>query len=87
MIAYRLPPHTSHFLQPLDVGCFQPYKHWHAQAIDNATRTGCILFNKAEFLAAIESIRAHTFKPRTIQKGWRDTGLYPLNAAIIEANI
>lgn len=87
VIAYRLPPHTSHFLQPLDVGCFQPYKHWHAQAVDNATRTGCTSFNKTEFLAAIESIRAHTFKPRTIQKGWRDTGLYPLNATIIKANI
>jgi hypothetical protein len=87
VIAYRLPPHTSHFLQPLDVGCFQPYKHWHAQAVDNATRTGCTSFNKTEFLAAIESIRAHTFKPRTIQKGWRDTGLYPPNAAIIAANV
>ncbi|EMD61768.1 hypothetical protein COCSADRAFT_95765 [Bipolaris sorokiniana ND90Pr] len=27
VIAYRLPPYTSHFLQLLDVGCFQPYKH------------------------------------------------------------
>jgi hypothetical protein len=87
VIAYRLPPHTSHFLQPLDVGCFQPYKHWHAQAVDHATRTGCTSFNKAEFLAAIESIRAYTFKPRTIQKGWRDTGLYPLNQAVIEASV
>ncbi|EMD86643.1 hypothetical protein COCC4DRAFT_200460 [Bipolaris maydis ATCC 48331] len=68
VIAYRLPPNTSHFLQPLDVGCFQPYKHWHAQAVDHATRTGCTAFNKIKFLAAIESIRAYTFKPRTIQK-------------------
>lgn len=87
VIAYRLPPHTSHFLQPLDVGCFQPYKHWHAQAVDYATRTGCTSFNKVEFLAAIGSIRAHTFKPRTIQKGWRDTGLVPPNAERIRENI
>jgi hypothetical protein len=25
-----LPPHTTHILQPLDVGCFQPLKHHHA---------------------------------------------------------
>jgi hypothetical protein len=87
VIAYRLPPHTSHFLQPLDVGCFQPYKHWHAQAVDHATRTGCTSFNKVEFLAAIGSIRAHTFKPRTIQKGWRDTGLVPPNVERIRENI
>jgi hypothetical protein len=87
VIAYRLPPHTSHFLQPLDVGCFQPYKHWHAQAVDHATRTGCTSFNKVEFLAAIESIRAHTFKRQTIQKGWRDSGLFPPNAKRIEENV
>lgn len=87
VIPYRLPPHTSHFLQPLDVGCFQPYKHWHAEAVDNATRTGCTSFNKVEFLAAIESIRTYTFKPRTILKGWRDTGLHPLNKILLEANI
>jgi DDE superfamily endonuclease len=56
VIAYRLPPHTLYFLQPLDVGCFQPYKHWHAQAVDYATCIGCTLFNKVEFLAAIGSI-------------------------------
>lgn len=87
VIAYRLPPHTSHFLQPLDVGCFQPYKHWHAQAVDHATRTGCTSFNKVEFLAAIESIRAYTFKSHTIQKGWRDSGLFPPNTKRIEENI
>jgi hypothetical protein len=79
VIPYRLPSHTSHFLQPLDVGCFQPYKHWHAEAVDAATRSGCINFNKTEFLAAIEAIRASTFKPATIQKGWKDSGLCPLN--------
>ena len=87
VIAYRLPPHTSHFLQPLDVGCFQPYKHWHAQAVDYATYIGCTSFNKVKFLAAIGSIRAHTFKPRTIQKGWRDIGLVPPNAERIRENI
>lgn len=23
---FTLPPHSTHFTQPLDVGCFQPYK-------------------------------------------------------------
>jgi hypothetical protein len=87
IIPYRLPSHTSHFLQPLDVGPFQPYKHWHAEAVDAATRTGCTSFNKVEFLAAIESIRHFTFKRRTIMKGWKETGLFPPNLAIIQSNI
>jgi hypothetical protein len=38
-------------------------------------------------LAAIESIRTYTFKPRTIQKGWRDSGLYPLDIKRVKNNI
>src|SRR2546421_1481481 len=45
VIPYRLPPHATHLLQPLDVGVFQPYKHWHAEAVDDATRSGCTSFN------------------------------------------
>jgi DDE superfamily endonuclease len=27
IILYPFPSHLTHILQPLDVGCFQPYKH------------------------------------------------------------
>jgi hypothetical protein len=32
IIPFALPPHTSHMLQPLDVGAFQLYKHWHRRS-------------------------------------------------------
>ncbi len=35
----------------------QLYKHYHAEAIDEATGTGCTSFDKIEFLAALLSIR------------------------------
>ncbi|ENI03184.1 hypothetical protein COCC4DRAFT_93927, partial [Bipolaris maydis ATCC 48331] len=66
IILFTLPPHTSHDLQPLDVVCFQPFKHYHKSAVEAATRTGCTDFNKVEFLYAIKGIRAATFKQRTI---------------------
>jgi hypothetical protein len=83
VIPYRLIPHSTHLLQPLDVGCFQPYKHWHSEAVDAATRTGCTSFNKVEFLAAIDSIRRQTFKRTTIRSGWHKTGLVPYNPEIV----
>ncbi|KAE8183083.1 hypothetical protein CF328_g8303 [Tilletia controversa] len=64
IIPFSLPPHSSHFLQPLDVAVFQPYKHWHRDAIDKATRTGCTSFGKTEFLAALNSIRLAALKPK-----------------------
>jgi hypothetical protein len=76
---FALPPHTSHILQPLDVVLFQPYKHFHAKTVDNATRTGCSDFNKVEFLAAISGIRQQTFKRNSILSSFRECGLVPYN--------
>jgi len=83
IIPFCLPPHTTHLLQPLDVVVFQPLKHYHAEAIDHATRTGCSDFNKIEFLAAITSIRAQAFKKSTIVSAFRKTGLIPYNPQLI----
>jgi len=62
IILFCLPPHTTHLIQPLDVVVFQPLKHFHAEAIDRATRTGCSEFNKIEFLSALTSIQDQAFK-------------------------
>ena len=81
ILLFCLPPHTTHILQPLDVVVFQPYKYWHTQAIDEATCTRCDDFNKMEFLEALGSIRAKTFKTSTILSVFKKTGLYPYNPA------
>jgi hypothetical protein len=79
IIPFCLPPHTTHFLQPLDVAVFQPYKHWHALEVDSATRTGCTDFTRIKFLNVLHQIRQKTFKEQTILRGWRVTGLIPYN--------
>jgi len=78
-----LPPHSSHLLQPLDVVVFQPYKHYHAEDVEKATRTGCGDFNKSEFLDTIDTIHLQTFKPSTVRSGFRATGLIPYNPEIV----
>ncbi|TKA66365.1 hypothetical protein B0A49_07680, partial [Cryomyces minteri] len=83
ILLYYLPPHATHFLQPLDVVVFQPYKHWHAEAVDAATRTGCTNFNKVEFLAALQSIRLQTLQKSTVLSAWRQTGLIPWNPNLV----
>jgi hypothetical protein len=86
IILFTLPPHTTHFLQPLDVVCFQPLKHYHAEAIDKAVHTGDTEFTKVEFLAAFDDFRAKTFTVSTVQSAFRQTGLVPFNPKrVIEA--
>ena len=70
ILPFNLPPHATHLLQPLDVVLFQLYKHWHAIAVDETTRTGCHDFNKIEFLAVIKSIRQLTFKSSSIKSSF-----------------
>ena len=80
---FRLPPHSTHLTQPLDVGCFQPFKHYHAEAIDNAMRSGEGDFGKLEFLAKFQTMRTKTFKKSTIQSAFRNTGLIPYNPEVV----
>ena len=83
IIPFCLPPHTMHLLQPLDVVCFQPYKHFHAEAVDEAIGTGSSDFNKLEFFAALSSIRKQIFKQTTILSAFRQTGLIPFSPDIV----
>ena len=83
IILFGLPSYSTHLLQPLDVVVFQPLKHYHRKAVEQATRTGCEAFNKLEFLAALETIRKQTFKNQTIKSAFRTTGIWPFNPKIV----
>ena len=87
ILPFFFPPHCTHLLQPLDVVVFQPYRHYHAEAVDQATRSGCSEFDKMEFLNAIDSIRLSTFKPSTIISSFRKTGLIPFDPEIVLAKL
>lgn len=83
IIPFALPPHTTHFLQPLDVGCFQPNKHYHRQAVNQATRMGNRDYSRTDFFADLEEIRRQTFKELTIKSAFKKTGIWPFNPDIV----
>ena len=83
IVLFRLPPHSTHMTQPLDVGVFQPFKHYHTEAIDEAVRLGDTKFGTVEFLAAFQSFRDKTFRPITIRHAFRATGLVPYNSEVV----
>ena len=80
---FHLPPHSTHLTQLLDVGCFQSYKHYHSEAIDNAMRAGAADYGKLEFLASLQTIRSQTFKKSTIRSAFKNTRLIPYNPEIV----
>ncbi len=87
IVLFRLPAHSTHLTQPLDVGLFQPFKHYHTEAIDGAVRAGNVEFDKLDFLAAFQKIWSQTFTESTIRSAWKNTGLIPYNPQVVLSKI
>ncbi|KAJ6436359.1 hypothetical protein O9K51_11073 [Purpureocillium lavendulum] len=80
---FPLPPHLTHKLQPLDVGVFRSYKHWHQQVLYREIANGATDFSKTDFLYHLQEIRTRTFKKHTILSAWEKCGLFPYNPAVV----
>ena len=50
------PAHLTHVIQPLDVGVFQPYKHWHNVAVQFAIENLDFDYNVAAFLRDLDKV-------------------------------
>jgi hypothetical protein len=80
IIAICMPPHASHLLQPLDVGCFSVLKRLYEGAVSTLTRNGVNSIDKEDFLELIADARMGAFKTSTIQNSFLATGLAPFDA-------
>src|ERR1700721_1964130 len=75
----RLPPHTSHLVQPLDVGLFGPLKKYLSAELDPLVQAKISRILKVEWLLAFERARKRAFSVQNILCGWRGAGLFPWN--------
>jgi DDE superfamily endonuclease len=80
ILLYPFIAHLTHCMQPLDVGCFQPYKHWHDKAIKESLATFDVEYGIRSFFRDLPEIRAKTFKPDTIRHAFKDSGMWPISA-------
>src|SRR5450432_551387 len=60
IITLCMPPHLSHLLQPLDVGCFAVLKQLYRRQIEGLIRNGVNYIDKQAFLEAYYSARKET---------------------------
>lgn len=83
IITLCMPPHSSHLLQPLDVGCFGPLKKAYGRQIELKIKAGTTHISKEDFLPAFLAAFQQTMTEKNIQGGFRGAGLMPHNSEAV----
>jgi hypothetical protein len=84
-----MPSHSSHLLQPLDVGCFSPLKRAYGREINSLIRNHINHITKLEFLPAFKAAYTQAFTTENIRASFQGAGLVPLKpeAVLSKLNI
>ena len=80
IIPLYMPPHSSHLLQPLDISCFGPLKHYYGQKIGGMAYNNIHAIDKREFLSIYTSIHGCAFSKANILSGFAAAGLIPFKS-------
>jgi hypothetical protein len=79
IICLCMPPHTSHLLQPLDVGVFGPLKRAYGKLVEGMMVAGNNHIDKEDFLHLYPPAREAVFTQSNICNGFKGAGLKPLD--------
>lgn len=77
IIPLYMPPHSSHLLQPLDISCFAPLKHYYGQKVREMAQNGIHAIDKRGFLSFYTSVHDNAFSKTNISSGFTAAGLVP----------
>jgi hypothetical protein len=80
IILCRLPSHTSHKLQPLDVAVFSPLKTAYRDLAERLERAGTNIIGKEHFTSLYSPARERAITKKNILAGFAKAGLFPLNS-------
>jgi hypothetical protein len=69
--------HLTYILQPLDVGIFRPWKHYHELAVQTALRSLDFDYSITSFFRDLPKIRSQTMQKHTIVNAFEDSGMWP----------
>ena len=76
IITLCMPPHSSHLLYPLNVGCFSPLKSSYRKQVEGLVRLCIHYITKLKFLSAFKEAYKAAFIEQNIKSGFRATGNY-----------
>ncbi|KAH7463246.1 hypothetical protein FOMA001_g18207 [Fusarium oxysporum f. sp. matthiolae] len=83
IITLCMPPHSSHLLQPLDVGCFGLLKKAYGREIERLIRRSITHISKTEFFPAFYAAFQETITEANIKGGFRGAGIAPFDPEVV----
>ena len=83
IIPLCLLPHSTHILQPLDVGVFSPLAKAYKTRIQQHSMFGAERITNQQFLEFFQLARKEAISLRNIASAWRATGLRPFNPSLV----
>jgi len=84
-----LPPHSTHRLQPLDVGLFQPLATAYTKQLNKLTfeGQGYVSMKKRHFFTLFRQAWADSFTEENIQSAFEKAGIWPIKPEIVISQI
>jgi hypothetical protein len=79
IILMCLPAHTTHVLQPADVGLFSPLKTLYGQYVDRISQYQHAYIHKSCFLGGYIEARKKTYTRENVLSAFTTAGLVPLD--------
>jgi hypothetical protein len=79
IVTLCMPAHSSHILQPLDVGCFSPLKKAYGRQIEDMMQAHIVHITKDDFFPAFYAAFNIAMTESNIRGGFRGAGLLPFN--------
>ena len=87
IITICMPPHSSHLLQPLNVGCFSPLKWAYSCQIEMMIKSSLNHVGKTDFLIAFKEAFFNSLTEENVRAGFRGSGLVPMDPEVVLAQL
>ena len=82
IIILCLPPHTTHKLQPLDVGVFGPFQRSWLDRCDAIVELTGSEMPKEDFIKEYMQVREEYFRPSTVMSAFKKSGAWPIDRTV-----